>query len=177
MNDVTFVTNTKKKYKIGVDQLNEYPRSLLTIIALGPFRGNDDGKGNIKTELSDGAMENIQYFYENGIWRNPYVYENRWTLYEVGNSVTDFDGICKYLNLPSYIEEEAGEDDEEDKLWSGMKFSGEQLKEVKKEYETEKAHRQMIEEQERERELDEDYDDYGDYYEDEYYGDGTYRDY
>lgn len=163
MNYVTFMTNSKKKYKIKVEELNEYPRSLLTIMALGPFKGNHDGEGNIKTTMSDNAMKNISQFYKNGVWPNPYFFENKWSLDGVGNSATDFDKICEYLNLPDYIEEE----EDEDELWGGMKLSGDQLEEFKREYETERAYEKMKEEQERERELDQYYDslyDPDDYY-------------
>jgi hypothetical protein len=108
MSDIKFVTPTGTIFTFSEDELGSYPDSFLSISALGSFRG-DCENGSIRVSFSDEAMEQISYFYKNGIWKCPYLVENQWKIQDVGTdscSILDsFEDYCEFLGLDCTFED------------------------------------------------------------------------
>lgn len=93
-------TGTFRRFKSK--DLAKYPESNLTL----NVKFNNECPTVIKYPFNSKTLEMIHYFYVNDKWQNPFYYSNRMMIQtEDDNSITNFDEICDYLNLPNTIED------------------------------------------------------------------------
>lgn len=147
---IFFKTNSGQVFPIATSVLKRYPTSFLSTMAFSSFKGNHkNGFVNIFS-ITNEAMNVIVEFYYIGVWKNPYLYKNIWSIPECGNSLED---KCLFLGLPDYVEYDDQEDEEEDRLWEGMCFKEEELKIIKDEFFLEKEFERIEKENEDNEEL------------------------
>jgi hypothetical protein len=125
-----FKTSSGRVFSLEESFLKKYEDSFLSTMALSSFGGDrKDGFVNVGT-LSDNTMEHITYFYEKGVWKNPYLLENKWSIPFCEQS---FEHRCLFLGLDPIIGGDSHEESEED-MWTGMKYEEDELEEIKREY-------------------------------------------
>lgn len=133
---IMFKTKSGDVFPIATSVLQRYPTSFLSTMAFSSFKGDhENGFINISSITND-VMSVIIEFYYTGMWKNPYLYENFWSIPECGNSLED---KCLFLGLPYCVEEDEDEEENEDeRLWGDMCFEDEELEITKNEFYLEK---------------------------------------
>jgi len=134
---IFFKTNSGDVFPIATSVLKRYPKSFLSTMAFSSFRGDHKNGFVDITSITNEAMNVIVEFYYIGVWKNPFLYKNIWSIPECGISLED---KCLFLGLPDCVEydDEEDDDDKEDRLWEGMFIEEEELKIIKDEFFLEK---------------------------------------
>lgn len=103
---ITFQDLEGNTVQISKNDLGKHLFSLLTKIALPPW-GRNNGSNIFHVSFRGPTLEIVAEFYQNDIWRNPYIFGNQ---LEVDGVYGTFDAICEYLGLPAYPIQDSDDD-------------------------------------------------------------------
>lgn len=109
-------TNEYVGKQIKKSDLEKFPTSPFTLIALGQMRGNyNKTLEGFVVKCTPQTLDNIAHFYTTGVWRNPHLStDHRLELDDVEGGFYRIVG--EYLNLPDTIEEPEAEEEEEEEV-------------------------------------------------------------
>lgn len=93
---------------ITQEQLSWFPDCLFSKLVEYNLGRDKHPNGTFKTSLTSDALKCVNYFFNNGYWKNPYLAENE-KLHVFGENYT-FEQACGYIGLPDHLIEEVEDD-------------------------------------------------------------------
>jgi len=118
-------------------QLSAYPDCLFSRLVRFDLSSQKTEDGSYVTSLADQkSLDLVKYFFDNGVWKNPYIYGNGQL--KVHQRDYTFDQVCEHLGLPcddEYIEDLEDEDPYEDWTKEDFEEAEQARKQEEREYE------------------------------------------